>query len=382
MSSSQLLPRAAAKLADDAYDVGSGDKAALATFLSNPLFTGGANSRQVLKAELGGRLIRTATDGFGLAAMGGGQFQGDLFLIFRGTTDRNKGADFLTDARIGVVNSRHIGFAHAFKSMRPDIEDFIKKNRVTGSVHCVGHSLGGAVATLAADWAYGNVSPNVNVYTFGQPRVGLTAFAAMFTQRLGVESIHRVFHSTDPVPMVPIFPYVHCPLPGSGHRINSEQKIITGEAHKMGGYIESVSGKHWKELERANPSYNYENAIEEWLQSKRNESISSVKTFEWLEQALFWLIKKTLVGLVAGVQWTVMGVHTFLDKIAWLLAKGIELKDQAGHWVRMFMEKIMRILGIPKARAGKNPTLEFFRFLLNTLAKRAYELAQSAIRGM
>lgn len=382
MNSKALNPRVAANLANSIYTVGADDPIALKAFLSNSLFGGDTNSQQTLKAAVGGRVIRAAVDGFGLAAMGTGQFQGDLFLIFRGTTDRNKGADFLTDARIGLINSKHIGFNHAFQSMRSDIEQFAGKNQVTGSVHCIGHSLGGAVATLAAEWAYSSVSPFVNLYTFGQPRVGLSNFATMLTQKLYAPNIHRVFHSTDPVPMVPIFPYVHCPLPGQGHRINSNEKIISGEAHKMAGYIESVKGKHWEELERAFAPYNYENAIEEWLQSKRNESSSCPKTFEWVEQALFWLIKKTLSSLVVGVQFAAMGVHTFMDKLAWLLAKGIELKDEASQWVRLFMEKIMRILGIPGYRAVGNPSRNFFRLLLETLAKRAYQMAQMAVRNI
>lgn len=79
MSSNKLLPKAAATLADDAYDVASEDETASSTLLPNPLFTGSANSRQVLKAEVGGRLIKMATDGFGPTAMGGGQFQGEFF---------------------------------------------------------------------------------------------------------------------------------------------------------------------------------------------------------------------------------------------------------------------------------------------------------------
>ena len=379
MPSNVLNPRAAATLADAVYTVGSGDDLALKAFLSNPLFSSNAQSQQTLNAAVGGRIIKSAIDGFGLAAMGGGQFQGDLFLVFRGTTSRNKGADFLTDARIGLTNARHIGFKHAFRSMREDISDFAKRNQIKGSVHCIGHSLGGAVATLAAEWAHDNVTPHVNLYTFGQPRVGISHFANDLTRKLFSHNIHRVFHSTDPVPMVPIFPYTHCPLPGLGHRINSDQKITSGDAHKMTGYIDSVKGKLWSQLDRAPASYNYENAIEEWLQSKRHESGSCPKTFELVEQALFWLIKKSLAGLVAGVQLAAMGVHTFLDKMAWVMAQGFKLKNEASRWVRLFMEKVMRILGIAYTKGIQNPSRNFFRFLLETLTRRAYELAKKAI---
>ena len=68
----------------------------------------------------------------------------------------------------------------------------------------------------------------------------LMDFAALFTQRMDAKNIHRVFHTTDPVPMIPIYPYSHSPLPGYGHRIKSNQKIHTIEAHDMTGYINSL----------------------------------------------------------------------------------------------------------------------------------------------
>jgi pimeloyl-ACP methyl ester carboxylesterase len=264
--------------------------------------------------------------------------------------------------------------------MQQDIDQYVRRYRVTGTVHCLGHSLGGAVATLAAEWALGNVTRNVKLYTFGQPRVGLMDFAGLFTQNMVADNIHRVYHTTDPVPMIPIYPYVHAPLPGFGHQIPSNQKILTAEAHDMTGYIDSVKGKGWGELTRAPAVYRIEDGIKEWLQSRRDEHIDNPKTFDWLEKALLWLVEK-LSGHLQGIQLALMGVHTFIDKVAWLLAKGIELKDAASKWVILFMEKVMRILGMSAKRFIVNPTKSFFQFLLETLSRRLYELARRAISG-
>ena len=76
-----------------------------------------------------------------------------------------------------------------------------------------------------------------------------------------------------------------------------------------------------------------------------------------------------------------MGIHTFIDRVAWLLAKGIELKDAASKWITLFMEKVMRILGMTARRFVVNPTRSFFQFLLETLSTRLYEMARKAIRG-
>jgi hypothetical protein len=71
-----------------------------------------------------------------------------------------------------------------------------------------GHSLGGAVATLAA--AYLRASGTaVSLYTYGSPRVGNAAFADFVSAQPGGEI--RVTHLDDPVPKLPplLFDYRH-----------------------------------------------------------------------------------------------------------------------------------------------------------------------------
>ena len=76
--------------------------------------------------------------------------------MFRGTTMSNYGADIISDVRIGVETSKtglpvHVGFNHAFCSMLPGIREFLGMNiDATGTAHVIGHSLGGAVAAIAA----------------------------------------------------------------------------------------------------------------------------------------------------------------------------------------------------------------------------------------
>lgn len=383
-----LHPKDAVALAQEVYAVNSGDDVALQIFLQNKLFAKSKGSKTLLKAEVGGRIFRAATDTFGLAALGGDDIRKELFLVFRGTTEANNKADFVSDARIGLTSSSsgwpvHIGFNHAFTSMLREIRNFHKdlKSPIS-TVHCIGHSLGGAVATLAADWAYSSICKDVKLYTFGQPRVGLSMHALNLTRKLGRANVHRVYHTTDPVPMVPIFPYVHSPMPGMGHRIDSDYLITGGEAHKIAKYGKSVKGKQWNQLARGLPINNHEDAIREWLNSNRNQNPNCPKTFEWVERALIWLLAKCFAGVVNVLHLAAMGVHTFLDKLAWLLAKAYEIADDALTYVKMFIRKIMRILGVPESRMGKNPTRSFLRYILEALMKRAYELAQAAIRQL
>jgi hypothetical protein len=51
--------------------------------LSNSLFSQEKISQVKLKALVGGKVILSAIDGFGVCAMGGKGYEGDMFLIFR-----------------------------------------------------------------------------------------------------------------------------------------------------------------------------------------------------------------------------------------------------------------------------------------------------------
>ncbi len=102
--------------------------------------------------------------------------------MFRGSTKSNFGADWLSNARCGVQSSAagmvHVGFSHIFDSMRQEIGRFVRRQiddpqNPVQTIHCIGHSLGGAVATLAADWVKRTTRKHVELHTFGAPKPGL-----------------------------------------------------------------------------------------------------------------------------------------------------------------------------------------------------------------
>lgn len=137
----------------------------------------------------------------------------DQFVIvaFRGTeirkrpgsTDyRNIVADVKTDADLRLVDSRQGGKVHqGFKQALDEVwegeglRDYIAgKDNGSRSIWFTGHSLGAALATLAAD-RYGKVQ---GLYTFGSPRVGDTDFKNDFHI-----STYRFVNNNDIVARVP-----------------------------------------------------------------------------------------------------------------------------------------------------------------------------------
>lgn len=107
----------------------------------------------MLKGKTGGPWKIKCRTAFGFTLIGKGRYQGHAFILFRGTQYL---ADWLTN--LNVIHSRssfnqcvHDGFNTSFKSMQPQISRFMEntvKNTGIHSIHCVGHSLGGALATL------------------------------------------------------------------------------------------------------------------------------------------------------------------------------------------------------------------------------------------
>jgi len=124
----------------------------------------------LLKGKTGAATFIKSRTAFGFTLVGKGRYDRNAFMLFRGTQYL---ADWLTNFNISVSRSAggqpvHDGFNVAFKSMRPKLTEFMnslpKDKRVT--VHCIGHSLGGALATVCADWIVSSYGVHLYVYTF------------------------------------------------------------------------------------------------------------------------------------------------------------------------------------------------------------------------
>jgi triacylglycerol lipase len=384
-----LTPHEAADLADGVYRVNGNDDFNLKIFLNHRIFqkTSRVESPKIIKADVGGRLFRAAKDSFGVMASG----EKDLFLIFRGTTKANNNADKITDLRIGICLSKtnlpvHIGFNQTFNSMLPEIKSFFKDNEAPELIHCIGHSLGGAVASLAADWISKNRSDlkgRIKLYTFGAPRVGTDWFANSTTSTIGDINMYRTYHRTDPVPMVAIYPFVQAPIRKPGHFLPSSFPLTSGDAHKMEHYISSVRGKDWPSISE-NPiePYNLEICLENWLKSKSPVSTSDSSFWQWVNSALIYVIKKVSINALAMLQGAVIGLHTIVDKLAYILAQGINLAKDISTWVVLLMKKLMQALHIVAPPTKEELTQALIKRVLTRLTEEANKNASKAIRNL
>jgi|SRR5690625_3091065 len=376
-------PAVAASLAKDVYLVQNPRDAVV--FLARKEFS--KDNKIVMKASVGCRILRATRDAFAVCAVGGGSRSNEIFLVFRGTTRANKDADIWTDVRCGFELSRggkpvHIGFNHAFTSMLPELKAFFNDHpTVTGTVHCIGHSLGGAVANLAADWVARNKPNPVKLYTFGAPRVGGNFFARSCTSLVGEANMMRLFHTTDPVPMIPIFPFTHAPTRGPNYHLPSTLPLISGESHGMESYIESVTNKGWEALKNNRQNtYTIEAGIEHWLKSKSPVNASSATFWQWVDAALVYVLKKIGAHAINALQIGLMGFWTVADKVAYFLERGITATVSVSTWVYHLMRKLMQALGMKVVESVEELTRALMRTILMRILIRMREYVQTAVR--
>jgi hypothetical protein len=145
----------------------------------------------------------------------------DIYLAFAGTESKtgwiktdfratNAKYPYATDA--GEV---HRGFLDAWNSIREEtwdrVSNVILRNAGTGRIIVCGHSLGGALSTVASGDLLNRIESQFldkfHVVTFGSPVVGTQDFVTWYD--MAVPRSVRVASVFDPVPKTPISNFVH-----------------------------------------------------------------------------------------------------------------------------------------------------------------------------
>jgi hypothetical protein len=134
-----------------------------------------------------------------------------IIISFRGTNSKLQLVPEIWDSQFlvpfigGKVAEYFLrGFNDLWNGGMKDSVNILKNKYPSYDIICTGHSLGGALAALAAATIVTtNIKPayNVALYTFGQPRTGNEDFALAFDD-LEIEAF-RIVHKRDPVPHSP-----------------------------------------------------------------------------------------------------------------------------------------------------------------------------------
>lgn len=322
--------------------------------------------------------------GFGLLGHGLGDFQGDSVITIRGTASLRDG---LTDANFGLSGGSngsmvHAGFNKTFYSMKPAIQEFVSANvrdKMTGCVHVVGHSLGGALAALSADWIKAEYSLPVKLYTFGSPRVGLEPFSRATTSRL--DKIYRCTHGADPVAKVPLWPFSHAPYNGQEIRLDNGQGL-KGAAHKLNGtpgYINTANSNDWNNLTvKAN---HFLSTPVRLKFEDRNQASFGSQWADKLNAALITLLKDAGYYSAVAAQAAIGTSLTFYD----MLSRTV---SQIAKASASFAAQTLGLLGHMLAFVGKvitgavELTYNFIRSVFDDTLKALYRAAKDGLNGL
>lgn len=328
--------------------------------------------------------------GFGYIADGEGPFNGDVLVATRGTQGGKLGPDWVSNYNIGMQAGPsslpvHAGFHEIWKTFSQGLGDFLA-SRQPRRVHCVGHSLGGALATLTADLVTTTHKREVALYTFGAPRVGDPVFARSLTARVRAERIFRVYHPSDPVPMIPLFPFFHMPFGGSGLQVSNQLGgLINADAHAMeDSYLAAVGQASWADLQRCARQRADEEAsqVKSWLERAADGRggfvMGSARLLSMIGKALRYLVAQAGKLMVCGVQANLLVSFTVVDQLAWLLSQAAHLSLEIGRSVLVLIGAIFAFLGRKTIQLA-NVTAAFLRWLLALLFTSLRSTAERAL---
>ncbi len=301
---------------------------------------------------------------------------GHAVIVFRGT---ESAADWLTNANVMTSStasglSVHDGFHQAFKSMQEKTSTLLGSLKNIHTIHCIGHSLGGALATLCADWLK-EQNKTAYLYTFGSPRTGLHPFAKNLTTKMN-GNIHRVYHRTDPVSVIPIWPYTHVPESGADYLLYSSGDFFNAKYHSMAkAYCPKVAGHSWSSLPTLREAPKSDFTIMRWLKSKV-KMVFSYNSIMNLNDALMFVLKQS--GYV--IPKTITSSLSLLDSMAYALKKGLTLAATAAKWIVLLVKKLLEILGVVKDVKADLLSKDFLRELLSRLHQKVATEADKALR--
>ena len=174
---------------------------------------------------------------------------GDIYVTFAGSDSNVDWVRTNFDVASGPYSSScgdsksavvHVGFLNAWKSIEElvweKVSNVMLRQGGSGRVIVCGHSLGGAVATLAGMDIFCKVEnkykSSFSVITFAAPKVGNLAFKNMYDARIPTSI--RVVTIYDPVPKINIEDFVHV----KGERMLPGTAI--GDPHAMNAYLKTV----------------------------------------------------------------------------------------------------------------------------------------------
>ncbi|PKF76570.1 lipase [Vibrio sp. vnigr-6D03] len=374
-----LSPKCALDFANQAYEVEFNSKFFEPKGQIKKFFN---FNQTYLEAKTGGR-FKSRLSKFVLAAEGKNKNKHDssLVLAFRGT-NFDYTADIMTDANAALKGSpngaiAHAGFINTFNSLKSQLANYMSQSiGKIKVIHCVGHSLGGAVASVCADWLRAHYKVQVFLYTFGAPRVGMKSYATKSTH--SNVKIFRCTNGADPVPMVPLWPFTHAPVDKPEFRLDSSSGV-NFESHKLHsnvGYFANLRSDSWGHLNRAAIA-NLNRPVRMKFHNRHQVTFSQ-RWSDKIASAIITLLKDAGYGALVTGQGIIVAGLTYYD----LLARAMEKVAKSSQ---KLAEQTKGLLGHMLVFAGKvakdvtDLSYKFIKWVFEVTVARLYRAVKQAV---
>lgn len=192
--------------------------------------------------------------------------------------------------------------------------------------------------------------------------------------------IYRCTHGADPVPLVPLWPFMHAPVDGLEYRLDNSSGM-SPQAHKMGqdgepGYRNTANTQDWTMLHEK--STEYLNNPVRLKYERRHEASFSTYWAERLSSALVTLLKDAGYYSAVLAQAAISTSLTFYDMLARTL-------EQIASASKNFAEQTRGLLGhmLAFARVAvtvvAEMTVSFIRWVFSKTTDALYAAVRQAV---
>lgn len=387
-----LNPSQVFYLSKHAYDVQQGvNKATLETLrMALPFVDIG--SVKLLTATSG--LITPVSSGFGFMAQLNGGRSREIVIATRGTaTWADAGTDINSIPTLGPTgHAIHKGFGTTFKSYVQQLNEFIRQQNLgfkPTAVHCMGHSLGGALANLNAA-ACAELGLNSYLYTVAAPRVGMVPYAEHLSKKMKAAHVYRVANEADIVTMVPCYPFVHSPYVHGTYLLEGGMLKINPMQHMLANGYGSMVNASWKQMQSL--TQGKQQQLENSLYPANNKEAGQFEQLAKMPGAMFSgrllkLINKAIHDMLArlGAQSLLSvghygtGAFTVLDQLSEILARYAQASHKQAKEVAGMLNAIMAYLG-RSTHALADASVATIRWVFNLLHQSVTTMAKQAIQ--
>lgn len=387
----QLNPTQIYSLSNEAYKCNASFTAELKSNLAISLPFADIASLKPLNAVTG--LSSPILSGFGFMARLNGNRSHEIVIATRGTaTIADVGTDINAMPMRGPTGHLiHRGFGLTFKSYVQQLNEFLKQQNLgfkPTAVHCVGHSLGGALANLNAA-ACAELGLNSYLYTVAAPRVGMVTYAEHLSKKMNAAHVHRVANEADMVTMVPCYPFVHSPYTHGVYLLDGGLLKINPLQHTLANGYKSMVNNTWEQMQSLTrgKQQQLENSMRlglrgydgifPSLEGMRGAMFSS-SALKMISMAINDMLSRMGAQNLLCVGEYRSGAFTVLDQMAEMLARYAQASHKRTTEVLGMMNAVMAYLG-RTALAMADATVSTIRWVFNLLHLSLTTMAKQAI---